>query len=102
MITETSQRITGFISMKSEILSDHAGPCARATQASPRRALTVTTPHSVNGIGLYYSPHAAGCYQARARMVSMSLTRRSWVGESAVRLSVVAPASLKAARRSLT
>jgi hypothetical protein len=53
MITETSQRITGFISMKNEILSDHAGPCARATQASPRRALTVTTPHSVNGIGLY-------------------------------------------------
>ena len=45
---------------------------------------------------------ACCCYQARARMVSMSLTRRSWVGESAVRLSVVTPASLKAARRSLT
>jgi hypothetical protein len=50
MITETSQPITCFISTKSEILSDHAAPWARAPLASPRTALTVTTHHSVNGI----------------------------------------------------
>jgi hypothetical protein len=50
MITETSQPITCFISMKSEILSDHAAPWARAPLASPRTDLTVTTHHSVDGI----------------------------------------------------
>jgi hypothetical protein len=38
-------------------------------------------------------PRASCCYQARARIVSMSLTRRSWVGENAVTFSVVTPVS---------
>jgi hypothetical protein len=46
MITEIPQRICCGISMKTEILSDHAAPCARGPRASPRTALTVTTDHS--------------------------------------------------------
>jgi hypothetical protein len=46
MITETSQLITCFISMKSEILSDHTPTCGRVPRTSPPTARTVTTRHS--------------------------------------------------------
>ena len=39
------------------------------------------------------APGRSCCYPARARSVSMSLTRRSWVGASEVTLRVVTPAS---------
>jgi hypothetical protein len=38
MITEIPQPITCFISTKSENISDHAAPCARAPGASRRTA----------------------------------------------------------------
>ena len=50
MIMWIPQLISGGIHMKSEIPLDHAAPGARGPRVS-RRALTVTTRHSVNGIG---------------------------------------------------
>jgi hypothetical protein len=45
MITETLQRITCFISTKSEITCDHAAPGARVPRAGPRMGPTATTHH---------------------------------------------------------
>jgi hypothetical protein len=45
MIAETPQLICCFISTKTEILRDHAAPCARPPRGSPPTALTLTTHH---------------------------------------------------------
>jgi hypothetical protein len=45
MITETSQRITGFVSTKTEILHDRSASCAPTPRPSPRTVLTLTAHH---------------------------------------------------------
>jgi hypothetical protein len=45
MIKEILQPITCFISTKSEILSDHVAPWARAARPGPHTVLTITAHH---------------------------------------------------------
>jgi hypothetical protein len=49
MITEILQPITGFISTKSEILSDDAAPRGPTLRPNLGMARTATTHHWVNG-----------------------------------------------------